>query len=68
MMTHLLPVAHLSEPVLGALKSANLHAPGVLLIFQHRPVSQDAQFAATKTSRATSMDSFRPLVSSTVGF
>ncbi len=35
-MTHPLPVAHLSEPVLGALKAANPHALGVLLIFQHR--------------------------------
>jgi hypothetical protein len=68
MMPHLLPVAHLSEPVLGALKAANLHAPDVLLIFQNIPASQAAQFAATKTSRATSTDSFRPLVSSTVGF
>jgi hypothetical protein len=68
MMTRLLPVAHLSEPVLGALKAANLHAPGVLLIFQHSPDSLDAPFATTKTSRATSTDSFRPLVYSTVGF
>jgi hypothetical protein len=67
-MTHPLPVAHLLEPVLGALQAANLHASGVLLIFQHSPVSPDVQFAVTKTSRATSTDSFRPLVSSTVGF
>ena len=42
-MTHLLPVAHLSEPVLGALKAANLHTTVVLLIFQHSPASQAAQ-------------------------
>ena len=30
---HLQPVVHLSGPVLGALKAANLHAPDVLLIF-----------------------------------
>ena len=54
--------------MLGVLKTANLGAPGVLLIFQDRPASPAAQFAATKTSRATSTDSFRLLVSSTVGF
>ena len=41
-MTHPLPVAHLSGAVFGVLKPANLHAPGVLLIFQHRPVSPAA--------------------------
>jgi hypothetical protein len=61
-------VAHFSGAVLGVLTPANLHAPGVLLIFQHRPASLTAPFAVTKTSRTTSTDSFRPLVSSTVGF
>ena len=42
-MTHPLPVAHLSGAVLGVLKPANLHASGVLLIFQHSPASQAAQ-------------------------
>jgi hypothetical protein len=45
-----------------------LHTPGVLLIFQHRPVSLAAQFFAMKMSRDTSTDSSRLLVSSTVGF
>ncbi len=36
-MTHLLPVA-------GTLKASNLHAPGVLLIFQHSPASPAAPF------------------------
>jgi hypothetical protein len=54
--------------VLGALKPANLHASDVLLISQHHPASPAAQFAAMKTSCATSTDSFRLLVSSTVGF
>ena len=54
MMTHLLPVAHLSEPVLCALKAANLHVSVVLLIFQHSPASLAALFIAMKTSGATS--------------
>jgi hypothetical protein len=33
--------------VLGVLKTANLRAPGVLLIFQDRPASPAAQFAAS---------------------
>ena len=36
-MTHLLPVA-------GTLKASNLHAPGVLLIFQHSPALPAAPF------------------------
>jgi hypothetical protein len=67
MMTRPLPVAHLSGAVLGALKPANLHASGVLLIFQHSPASLAAQ-AAMKTSAPHVQTLFKLLVSSTVGF
>jgi hypothetical protein len=63
-----LPVSHLSELVLYVLKAVNLLESVVLLIFQHSPASQAAQFDATKTSHTTPTDSFRPLVSSPVGF
>ena len=52
----------------GDLKPVNLHASSVLLIFHHCPASLAVPFVAMKTSGDTSTDSFRLLVSSTVGF
>ena len=57
-----------AKRALALTRRGYLHAPVVLLIFQHPPASLTAPFVAMKTSRATSTDSFRLLVSSTIGF
>ena len=67
MTTHSQPVVHLSGPVLGVPKPANLHAPVALVIFHPSLSLTAARLAAMRTFLATSGDYLRLSASSTVG-